>query len=117
MSAGMPGIIASLTMVAVWSQMTLAMGQGAPATDNELYAGYCLGVSETQPALLALLALPRPLTPPGTENTPSNRELAQRLKESDRLIKQFYQQQQQRLASYLMSRGVLLPEERVGAFL
>src|SRR4029077_20609383 len=35
-----------------------AAAQGAAATDNELYAGYCLGVTEAQPAAIQRLSLP-----------------------------------------------------------
>jgi hypothetical protein len=85
-------MMASLLALAVGAKIASAAAQGLPATDNELYAGYCLGVSETIPSSL--------------QNSPLPAEAEQEL-----------QRRRQRFASYLVSRGVLLSMERTDAFL
>ena len=127
-------MIARLLIAAVGVRLiAVANAQGLPATDNELYAGYCLGVSETWPALEEKLYGSLPLTPPPPlpGDTPARREWNRKLPQVNRQFQewnrqnqesrlQFNQQlkqQQQRFASYLMSRGVLLPMERIDAFL
>ena len=125
-------MMASLLAVAVGARIASATAQGLPATDNELYAGYCLGVSETMPEF-ALKLYDRPPyspAPPLPGNTPGEREFNRKLPEFNRQNQewdrqnqeakgqtaQLLKQQQQRFASYLMSRGVLLSMERTDAF-
>lgn len=125
-------VIAGLSLALMGSQISQANAQGSPATDNELYAGYCLGVSETIPTFALKLYGPSPLPPmpPLAGNTPAERDWNQKLRELNRQSeeldrqnqesrKQFtlqLEQQRQRFATYLMLRGVLLPMNRTDAF-
>lgn len=129
----MPRIAASLLLLVLGAQITASNAQGQPATDNELYAGYCLGVSEATPEFALKLYDHPPYSPlpPLPGNTQAQRTWNQKLSELNRQNQEWNRQnqeakeqttqqlklQQQRFASYLMTRGVLLPMERVDAFL
>lgn len=96
--------------------ITLAGAQGIPATDNELYAGYCLGAEETflasWPRLFQLI-----MQHPVTESDPTSRDIDQKNKENYQRGEEKLQKQQQRFASYLLSRGILTSTGRTDAFI
>jgi hypothetical protein len=74
-------------------KLTAAMAQGIPATDNELYAGYCLGVSA------------------GISKDPSLWQFG----EHNQTIADELKRRKQRFTGYLVSRGVLTSPNRAEA--
>ena len=84
-----------------WAQISPATAQGGPATDNELYAGYCLGATQAEPTVMQKLF-------GSPQNATQAEMMNQVIRESQRL--------RQRFAGYLLARGIIISPNRNDAF-
>ena len=100
LAAGMVALSQSLS-----SSHAQGLFGGAPATDNELFAGYCVAVEESSAAWIASKQAQDQTPVPGVP--PSDWQPASR----------FTQQQRERYAAYLAARGLLPPVNRLDAFM
>lgn len=100
-AAGMIALSQSLS-----SSHAHGLFEGAPASDNELFAGYCIAVEESSAAWIASGQAQEDQTPvpgvPPTDWQPAS---------------SFTQQQRERYAAYLAARGLRPPVDRLDAFL